>query len=332
MENLVRRRYRWFLLSGIMIVPGLLVMLFYPLLTTGQFRLGLNVGIDFTSGALWEVRFVEAEAAELNTGAIAEVFAESGFESALVQLSSDPFREQDQPSAIVRTRELASDNLAGDRDRVLEALSGAFGATELDRLETVGPTISQRATFGALLAVLGASVFILVYLTWAFRNAPHPIRYGICALISMAHDVLFMIGAAAILGILIGLEVNALFLTAVLTTLSFSVHDTIVVFDRVRENLALRRDETFDEIVNHSLVQTLPRSINTQLTTMFVLIGLLIFGGETIFDFVLVLLLGLISGTYSSIFNAAQVLVVWEHKEWQTWFKGSSEKPSTASS
>jgi preprotein translocase subunit SecF len=149
----------------------------------------------------------------------------------------------------------------------------------------------------------------------------------------MVHDILLIMGVAALLGLLMGLEVDALFLTAMLTILSFSVHDTIVVFDRIRENLAFRQDETFDDIVNHSIVQTLPRSINTQLTTMFTLTALLLFGGDTIRDFVLILLIGLISGTYSSIFNAAQLLVVWEHREWENWFGGrrSADQPSAVS-
>ncbi len=333
LENLVRWRYRWFILSTVLIVPGLLVLLFYPLVTSGQFRLGLNVGIDFSGGSIWEVSFLEVEPDEITTDTVAAAFAESGLEGAQVQISTAP--GGGDLSAVVRTEELSGTNLAAVRDQVVDGLSNTFGEVRIDRLETVGPVISRQATIGALIAVVGASIFILIYLTWAFRNAPHPIRYGICALISMVHDVLFMMGAASILGLLIGLEIDALFLTAVLTTLSFSVHDTIVVFDRVRENLGLRREETFDEIVNHSLVQTLPRSINTQFTTLFTLTALLLFGGETVFNFVLVLLLGLLSGTYSSIFNAAQILVVWEYREWQNWFggeKADSGQPSTASS
>ena len=137
----------------------------------------------------------------------------------------------------------------------------------------------------------------------------------------MLHDVLLVLGVASILGFCIGLEVDALFLTALLTVISFSVHDTIVVFDRIRENLIARRSgETFEDIVNHSIVQTLPRSINTQLTSLFTLTALLLFGGASIRNFVLILLIGLISGTYSSIFNAAQMLVVWENREWRRWF------------
>lgn len=147
----------------------------------------------------------------------------------------------------------------------------------------------------------------------------------------MIHDVLLVLGVASILGVAIGLEVDALFLTALLTVISFSVHDTIVVFDRIRENLINRRPtETFDDIVNHSIVQTLPRSVNTQLTTFFTLVALLLFGGESIRNLVLILLIGLVSGTYSSIFNAAQLLVVWENREWNRWFRRSAPPGAAA--
>jgi preprotein translocase subunit SecF len=332
LKNLVRFRYRWFLLSALLIVPNLLLLLFYPLATTGQFRLGLEVGIDFSGGALWEIRFLEADAENVGTNDIAEVFAGAGFEGAQVQ-RSDMGEETEGFSALIRTRPLSPEDPTGEQERVLEALEAEYGQVRRERLESVGPTISQESTRSAVLAVAGASVAILLYMTWAFRNAPNPVRYGVCALISMVHDILLIMGVAALLGILMGLEVDALFLTAMLTILSFSVHDTIVVFDRIRENLSFRQDETFDDIVNHSIVQTLPRSINTQLTTMFTLTALLLFGGDTIHDFVLILLIGLISGTYSSIFNAAQLLVVWEHREWENWFGrgGHADQPSAVS-
>jgi preprotein translocase subunit SecF len=330
LKNLVRFRYRWFLLSALLIVPNLLLLLFYPLVTTGQFRPGLEVGIDFSGGALWEIRFLEADPETVGTDDIAEIFADAGFEGAQVQ-RSDLGDDTESFSALVRTRPLSPEDPTGEQERVLEALEAEYGQVRRERLESVGPTISQESTRSAVIAVAGASVAILLYMTWAFRNAPHPMRYGVCALISMVHDILLIMGVAALLGILMGLEVDALFLTAMLTILSFSVHDTIVVFDRIRENLSFREDETFDDIVNHSIVQTLPRSINTQLTTMFTLTALLLFGGDTIRDFVLILLIGLISGTYSSIFNAAQLLVVWEHREWEHWFgRGQADQPLTA--
>lgn len=339
MENLIRYRYRWFLLSALVIVPGLYFLLLHPLVTTGQFALGLRLGIDFSGGALWEIELQNAAAnSQIDTASFASAFATAGFEDALVQLSSPAENESGNLTALVRTPPLSESDPNADRQRVLDTLGQQFDlppeAIQILRLESVGPTISGESTRSAIIAVIGASLFILLYLTWAFRRAPHPFRYGTCAIIAMLHDVLLILGMAAILGVFFGLEVDALFLTAILTILSFSVHDTIVVFDRIRENLSHRRSsETFDDIVNHSIVQTLPRSINTQLTTMFTLTALLLFGGETVRNFVLILLIGLISGTYSSIFNAAQLLVVWEHREWQTWFGGGSgQQPTVASS
>lgn len=323
MDSLVRHRYWWFLLSLILIMPGLYFLLLHPLITTGQFRLGLRPGIDFSGGSLWEIRFSERSADELSTTEIADVFAENGFERALVQLSTLEVEEEPVAVAVVRTDDtLSSEDPNADQARVLDALTAQFGAASIERLESVGPTVSQESTRSAIIAVFGACVAILLYLTLAFRKAPHPFRYGVCAILAMLHDVILILGIASILGTFFGVEVDALFLTALLTIISFSVHDTIVVFDRIRENLLRKRlGETFDEIVNHSIVQTLPRSINTQLTTMFVLTALLLFGGATIRNFITILLIGLVSGTYSSIFNAAQLLVVWEHREWQNWFR-----------
>jgi len=234
------------------------------------------------------------------------------------------------PSTLIRTKSLDPNTAETQQRNIRVALQAEYGpATTIEQVQSVGATVSQESTRSAVIAVLGACAAILIYLTLAFRKAPHPIRYGVCAIVAMLHDVLVVLGLASILGVVIGLEVDALFLTALLTVISFSVHDTIVVFDRIRENLLSRRSgETFEDIVNHSIVQTLPRSINTQLTSMFTLTALLLFGGASIRNFVAVLLIGLISGTFSSIFNAAQLLVVWENREWSRWF-GRSE-PATA--
>ena len=308
MERIVRHRYWWFALSLLIIVPGAISLALY----------GLQRGIDFSGGSLWDIRFLERSSEQLNTDQIAQVFAPQGFEGALVQLSSEKTSDgKTVPAVLVRTKAATP----AQQQQVLEALQGKFGKVERVQVQSVGETVSAESTRSAVIAVLGACVAILVYLTLAFRRAPHPVRYGICALLAMLHDVLVVVGVASILGVLIGLEVDALFLTALLTVISFSVHDTIVVFDRIRENLIGRRSgETFDDIVNHSIVQTLPRSINTQLTSLFTLTALLLFGGQSIQHFVLILLIGLISGTYSSIFNASQLLVVWENREWQRWF------------
>ncbi len=321
LEQLVSRRYWWLALSLILILPGLYFLLLHPVVTTGQFRLGLRASIDFSGGALWEVRFNGQAPGSISTGQVADAFAAAGFEGALVQMSQVDVDGTPTAEALVRTRPLSEESPLQERQAV-EAALGALGMVAIERLESVGPTVSRESTISAIIAVAGASLAILIYLWMAFRQAPNSFRYGMCAILTMVHDVVLVLGVAAIFSTFSpGFEVDALFLTALLTILSFSVHDTIVVFDRIRENLIARRPgESFDGIVNHSIVQTLPRSINTQLTTLFTLSALLLFGGESIFNFVLIMLIGLLVGTYSSIFNAAQLLVIWEHEEWKTWF------------
>jgi preprotein translocase subunit SecF len=312
MKSIVRLRYIWFIISLVVIIPGAVFFAMY----------GLKTGIDFAGGALWDLHFPTKQLSELNTENIADVFAKNGFEGAQVQLSTVKVNGVDVTSAVVRTRELSAVNPKDQKDAVVAGLTAVYGSVEAQELQSVGPTVSAEATRSAAIAVLGACLAILIYLTIAFRAAPNPFRYGICALLAMLHDVLVVLGMAAILGYAINLEIDAYFLTALLTVISFSVHDTIVVFDRIRENVGRRRaGESFEDIVNHSIVQTLPRSINTQLTSVFSLTALLLFGGATIRNLVLILLIGLLSGTYSSIFNAAQMLVVWENREWRNWFR-----------
>ena len=182
---------------------------------------------------------------------------------------------------------------------------------------TVGPTVGRELLGRAFLAILITSAAILLYLTIVFRKVPNAFRYGVCAVFALVHDVVLVVGVFAILGHLFGTEIDALFITAMLTVIGFSVHDTIVVFDRVRENIMRRRFDSFEEVVNYSLVQTLARSINTSITIILTLFALYLFGGASIRNFVLALLIGIISGTYSSIFNASMLLVIWERGEWR---------------
>jgi len=176
-------------------------------------------------------------------------------------------------------------------------------------------SVASETTRNAFLAVLAASVLILLYIWFAFRKVDKPWRYGACALIALLHDVLVVLGVFSILGWLFAVQIDALFITALLTVVGFSVHDTIVVFDRIRENMQRRTAETFDQVVNASLVQTMARSLNTSLTVLFTLSALTLFGGETIRPFTGALLVGIFSGTYSSIFNASMLLVIWERGE-----------------
>lgn len=180
---------------------------------------------------------------------------------------------------------------------------------------TVSASVAAETTRNAFLAVLAASVFILLYISFAFRKVTRPWRYGACAIMALLHDVLVVMGIFSILGWTLHIQVDALFITALLTVVGFSVHDTIVVFDRIRENMTRRTTETFEQVVNASLVQTMARSLNTSLTVLFTLSALTLFGGTSIRTFTLALLIGIFSGTYSSIFNASMLLVMWEHGE-----------------
>ena len=239
------------------------------------------------------------------------MYAGFGQTDALAQTS-------EEDGMIIRSKEIDQ----ATKTQIVAAMEARFGGPiAVERFDTVGPSVgvevAQRAAGAVGLAALG----ILIYITYAFRSVKHAARYGVAAIIAMLHDVAVVIGVEAILGHFLGWEVDALFLTALLTVIGFSVHDTIVVFDRIRETSSISRKLPFDQVVNQSINQTLARSINTQLTVMITLLALAIFGGVTIRHFVVTLLVGVFSGTYSSIFNAAPILVVWEKKEWRTWFK-----------
>jgi preprotein translocase subunit SecF len=195
------------------------------------------------------------------------------------------------------------------------------------RFDTVGPTVGREVAGRALLAVGAAALLVVVYVAYTFRGLAHAVRYGICAIIAMLHDILIVLSLGAIGGKLFGWQIDSLFLTALLTVIGFSVQDKIVVFDRVRENSNIWRKLNFETLVNHSIIQTLQRSINTQLMTVeFMLLALALFGGITLREFSIILLVGLFSGTYSSIFIAAPILVVWDNQEWKKWFgRGKAE-------
>jgi preprotein translocase SecF subunit len=180
---------------------------------------------------------------------------------------------------------------------------------------TVSSSVAADTSLKAFLAVLASSVFILLYIWFSFRKVAKPWRYGTCAIIALLHDVLVVLGVFSILGWLLGIQIDTLFITALLTVVGFSVHDTIVVFDRIRENMQRRSAETFEQVVNASLVQTMARSLNTSLTVLFTLSALTLFGGVTIRTFTLTLLVGIFSGTYSSIFNASMLLAIWDRGE-----------------
>jgi len=301
MIDIVKRRYLYFGISLLVIIPGMIALLIW----------GLPLAIDFKGGSLLDIRF--------NTGTVplpaqvSALYAENGFNDSIVQTTG-------QNGLIIRSLEMTD----AQRNQLVAEMESRFGSTiTVQRFESVGPSVGQEVAKRAAGAVGLAALGILIYITIAFRGVSHAFRYGIAAIIAMLHDVAVVLGVEAILAHFLHWEVDALFLTALLTVIGFSVHDTIVVFDRIRENLNIYRRLPYETVVNHSIVQTLVRSINTQLTVMLTLLSLALFGGITIRHFVVILLVGVFSGTYSSIFNASPILVVWENQEWRTWFRRS---------
>lgn len=310
MFNIIGRRYWFFALSLVVIVPGLIALALW----------GLPLSIDFTGGTLLEIQYGQP----VNIAQVREVYAAHGFGDSTVQTSQSS-QTSGTNIAIIRSKQLPDEQKAA----IMAELEKLYGAGTKLSDETVGPAVGNEVAQRAAGAVALAALGILFYITYAFRRVEHAFRYGVAAIIAMLHDILVVVGLAAIGGKVLGWEVDALFLTALLTVVGFSVHDTIVVFDRIRENSGLYRKEPYESVVNHSVVQTMDRSINTQLTVMLTLLALAMFGGVTIQHFVIILLVGVFSGTYSSIFNAAALLVVWENREWKTWFQ---RKPATANS
>jgi preprotein translocase subunit SecF len=306
MIDIVGKRYWFFGLSLLVILPGMLALLVW----------GLPVGIDFSGGSMLELRFTTGTPP--STEAVVGLYTDAGVADPVVQsVGTD--------GLLIRSKTMDD----ATKGAIVAALAGQTGAqVDVQRFESVGPAIGAEVAQRAGLAVGLAALGILAYISYAFRKVDHAARYGVAAILAMLHDVLVVIGIEAILGHFLGWEVDSLFLTALLTVIGFSVHDTIVVFDRIRENRRLHRRLTYDALVNHSIVQTLDRSINTQLTVMFTLLALLLFGGVTTHHFVTILLVGVFSGTYSSIFNAAPILVVWENREWRTWFRGRRPAPA----
>lgn len=293
----------FFAFSLMVIIPGLVLIALY----------GLPLSIDFRGGALIEIGFSENQVPTVEE--ITIIFSDIGISDPQVQ-----FIESEYGIIIV----IKSSAIDQEQYRhITDFFRSEFDPNLVERrFNTVGPSISESVTQRALLAISVAAVAVVIYITYAFRGISHAFRYGICAIIAMLHDILIVISIGVIGSRLFGWQMDSLFLTALLTVIGFSTQDKIVVFDRIRENEPVLRKVPFEKVVNHSIIQSLQRSINTQLMTVeFLLLSLALFGGETLREMSIILLIGLLSGTYSSIFIAAPILVVWENKEWKTWFK-----------
>lgn len=301
MFQLVQRRRYYFWLSGTLILFGIAMMIFSTLRTGSPFVLS----IDFISGAIYEFQLSDPNIQEQD---IRDVFGEFGDDNITLQRVGDA--EENRWSVRTGFIEASASNA------ILARLDEVAGLDfESARFEQVSPTIGEEVTRAALFAVITASVVVTIFIVLAFRKIPNALRYGLCAIVAMLHDILIMLGVVSFMGLFFGWEVDALFLTAVLTVVGFSVQDSIVMFDRIRENIPRYLGEPYETIVNRSVLETIHRSLATQLNAFFVMIAILIFGGPTVKPFIAMLLIGLLSGTYSSIFTAVPLLVAWEKGE-----------------
>ncbi|MDP6050486.1 MAG: protein translocase subunit SecF [SAR202 cluster bacterium] len=301
--NFSERRPWFFLISLLVILPGIVFLILAP---------GLNPGIDFTGGSSITIQFPEGSGA--NQKAIRERLQAIGYPESTVQnLGNSVIDEERYDLFFLRTKTLDETK----KDLLVTTLNNQFSPEQTNTLlsfDLVSAVIAQETVINACWAVLAAALGIFFYVWWAFRKVPRPIRYGLAAIVALVHDTLIVVGIFAILGYFLDTEVNTMFLIALLTVIGYSVNDTIVVFDKIRENVLTYTNRPFPEVVNLSISETMGRSLNTSFTLLVTLLALLLFGGATIREFLYVLIIGVVVGTYSSIAIATQVLVSWDQK------------------
>lgn len=305
MTDIVGKRFWFFLASGILIL--------FSIISLGYF--GLKPGIELSSGSLLTVNFEQ----QVTKADLQEELAEIGYPTAIIQ-------ETGTGGYLIRTDELSTDEKAA----LEESLRERFGDVTEAEFYSVSPMVASETARNAGIAIAVASVGILLYITWAFRKMPSPFRYGACALIALGHDVLIALGIFAVLGGVLGWEINLMFITGILAVVGYSVNNTVVVFDRIRENQSRRISPDFKTIVNTSLVETISRSLNTSLTTMIVVLSLLLFVGSSIANFAVVMLIGIIAGTFSSVCIAPNLLIVWQEGKWRNLFKRNPHEAAEA--
>ena len=278
--------------SGFFIIAGVVILVSIVALAT----FGLKPGIEFSSGSMMTVGFEQ----EVDQGVLKEELASLGYANTIIQ-------RMGESEFLIRLPELSS----GAKTELEAGLVAGLGNLKVREFDAVSPMVATETTRNAAIAVAIAAFGILLYITWAFHRMPHPFHYGICAIIALVHDALVAVGTFAILGGILDWEINLMFVTGILAVIGYSVNNTVVVFDRIRENLIRYTRSDFATIVNNSLVETLSRSLNTSLTTLFVVVALLLFVGVSIQNFAVVLMIGIIAGTYSSLCIAPSLLVVW---------------------
>jgi len=316
MFNIIGKRYWYFLISAVLIVPGLIAMIY----STVTYGTPVRLSIDFTGGSLMVIKFQQPATED----AIRDVFMSYDFTNPMVQQLGRPEDNTWQ----VRLGFIDVEKV----DEIKASLADQIGPIDeaSSSLSTVGPAVGNEVARSATVAVVIASLLVGAFIIITFRRVPNAFRYGVSAIAAMVHDILVALGFVSIMGILFSWEVDALFLTAILTVIGFSVQDKIVVFDRIRENTPKRRGESYETIVNRSILEVIHRSLATQLNAMFVMIAILLFGGANIKQFIAVMLIGMVTATYSSIFSAVPLLVVWEKGEIGQFFRRLRRREAAA--
>ena len=305
MTDIVGKRFWFFVAAGTIIL--------FSIISLANF--GLKPGIELSSGSMLTVSFEQT----VVKSELQEEMASAGYPGALIQQTGEG-------GFLIRTEELS-----GEEKTVLEdALQNRFGATTESEFYSVSPMVASETARNAGIAIAVAAIGILLYITWAFRRMPKPFRYGVCALIGLGHDILVALGVFAVLGGMFGWEINLMFITGILAVVGYSVNNTVVVFDRIRENLSRRVSTDFKTVVNNSIAETISRSLNTSLTTLFVILAMLLFVGASIQNFAVVMLIGVIAGTFSSVCIAPNLLVVWEEGKWSSLFKRNPQPAAEA--
>ncbi len=292
MINIIKKRFLFFAIS----VSALLISIIFLL------SAGLNIGMDFSGGSRLTVNFEQ----QVTIGELEAELSSIGYGTAVVQSASSG-------DFIIRTAKLTAD----EKETIKTDLTAAFGTFTEKGFEDIPPETAIGTARVAVIGLVLAAAVVMAYITWAFRAMPKPFRYGVCAVIALLHDALIVLGIFAILGITAHLEVNLMFITGILAVIGYSVNNIVVIFDRIRENVKANPGASFEMIVNNSVTQTFSRSINTSLTTLITVLALILFIGSNIQSFAWALFIGIIAGTFDSLFIATSLLVVWEKKEWR---------------
>jgi len=292
MINIIKKRFLFFAIS----IAALLICIVFLLAA------GLNIGMDFSGGSRLTINFEQ----EVTLEELEAELSSIGYGNAVVQGTSSG-------DYIIRTAKMTAD----EKELLEENLAAAFGEFTEKGFEDISPETALGTARVAIIGVVLAAAVVMAYITWAFRSMPKPFRYGVCAVVALIHDTLIVVGLFSILGIVMNMEVNLMFITGILAVIGYSVNNIVVIFDRIRENVKTNPAASFEMVVNNSVTQTFSRSINTSFTTIITVLALILFIGTNIESFAWALLIGIIAGTFDSLFIAPSLLVVWEKNEWR---------------